>query len=54
MGTWFGYGWAQPVVSRRWAFITTILSFIKRVSHYRLCVSASHRAWERACGIDKI
>jgi len=52
--TWFGYGWAQPVVNRRWALVATVTEWIKRASGYRLCVGFHHRAWERACGIPNI
>lgn len=52
VGTWFGYGWATPVVSRRWAFIATVL---QAVTPGPGCGGPiPHRAWERACGIAKI
>ncbi len=53
IGTWFGKGWAQPVVSKRWAFIATVTDWLKRATNYRLGVHIHHRAWERACGIER-
>lgn len=47
VGSWFGRGWATPVVSRQWAFIATVTQAIKPGP-------VSHRAWERACGIERI
>jgi hypothetical protein len=52
MRTWFGYGWAAPVISRRWAFAATVLDRAKRLTRYRMFVRSSHRAWERAIGIS--
>jgi hypothetical protein len=49
--TWFGYGWAQPVVKRRWALWATVTQWVKQLSGYRLAVVAHHNAWERACGL---
>lgn len=46
-----GEGWAQPVVSKRWALVATVLDSLKRLSGYRLFVSSSHRAWEKAVGV---
>lgn len=54
MGVWFGKGWAQPVVSKRWAFVATVTDRLKRLTRYRLFVSAAHRSWERACGIEPL
>ncbi len=51
MRTWFGYGWAAPVVSRRWALVATVMEWIKRASGYRLALDGYHRAWERAVGV---
>jgi hypothetical protein len=51
MGKWFGKGWAQPVVSKPWAFVATATEWAKRLSGYRLAVHSHHRAWERACGL---
>lgn len=53
MGVWFGKGWAQPVVSKRWAFVATVTEWIKRGTNYRWAwpTHAHHRAWERACGL---
>lgn len=52
---WFtGNNWAQPVVCRRWVPVASITEWIKRASHYKLCVHAHHRAWEKACGIPKL
>lgn len=50
----FGRGWAQPVVSKRWALVATVTDRVKRMSGFRLCVGSSHRAWERACGIPRV
>lgn len=47
----FGKGWAQPVVSKPWAFAATVTEWGKRATRYRLFVRVHHRAWERACGL---
>jgi hypothetical protein len=43
--------WAQPVVSRRWAVICTVLDWGRRLSGHRVLNRSTHKAWERACGI---
>ena len=45
--------WAQPVTNRRWAFVCVVLDTAKRLTRFRFrwLTVASHRAWERACGI---
>lgn len=43
--------WAQPVVSRRWAFVTVAVETVSRLSGYRLLCHQKHVAWQRACGI---
>lgn len=48
---WMGRGWAQPVVSRRWAVICSVACAIKKASGYRLLAGFSHSAWARACGL---
>ena len=42
--------WAQPVTSKPWAAICTVLDTIKRASGYRLFVHQTHSAWLRATG----
>lgn len=49
-----GADWAQPVVLRRWVPITLLLEAVKRATHYRIAVRPAHRAWERACGIERL
>ena len=51
MASWTGSGWAQPVVSKRWAFACSALSALKRASGYRLFVRSAHSTWRRACGL---
>lgn len=51
MRSWFGYGWAQPVVRRRWALVATLYHWMLRHSGYRLSGAPTHWAWERAVGI---
>jgi hypothetical protein len=46
-----GYGWAQPVVSKRWAFVCSVLFAISRATGNRVLNHRKHLAWERACGI---
>jgi hypothetical protein len=48
MKSWFGQGWAEPVVSKPWALACTVLDRIKRLSGYRVGVHSSHWAWENA------
>lgn len=43
--------WAQPVTSKRWAFVASVLSHAKAASGYRLFVGESHRAWVKAYGL---
>lgn len=45
--------WAQPVQRRRWAVAAVVLHAVMRASRYRILGAASHRAWERACGITR-
>ncbi len=40
--------WAQPVTSKPWALVASVLDQAKRISGYRLFVRSSHRAWEQA------
>jgi hypothetical protein len=47
-----GHGWAQPVVSKRWALWCSILEFVSKMSGRRILSHKKHTAWERACGID--
>ncbi len=47
----FGNGWAQPVVSKSWAFVTTVLFALSTLTGYRVLNTAKHRAWQRACGV---
>ena len=49
--TFFGYGWAMPVTSRRSAIAASALEMVKRASGYRVAVGPAHRAWERAVGV---
>jgi hypothetical protein len=51
MKTWFGVGWAQPVVSRPWAFTASVLFFLSSVTGHRVLNTVKHTAWERAVGI---
>lgn len=51
MKTFFGYGWAQPVVSHRKAAWCSLLSLISRLSGHRVLNTRKHVAWERACGL---
>jgi hypothetical protein len=53
MMTMFGNGWAQPVVSKPWAFVATILHALCRLSGYHVFVHAKAHAWERACGLKR-
>lgn len=48
MGAWFGYGWAQPVTKRRWAFTATLLYQVGRATRFRVGGDAAHRAWMKA------
>lgn len=52
MGKWFGVGWAQPVTSKTWAFIASLLEGIARLSGYRVLSHWKHVAWCRACGLE--
>lgn len=46
-----GYGWAQPVVSRRKALRCSMLFTLSRLSGHRVLNHRKHLAWQRACGI---
>ncbi len=49
---WFGYGWAQPVTHRGWAFVSSALEAWARLTRHRLGGDHwKHTAWERACGL---
>ena len=49
--TWFGYGWAQqPVTSRTWALIASLLFAAKRLTGHRVLNTATHAAWAKAGG----
>lgn len=51
MKRWFGYGWAQqPVTSRVWAFIASLLFAVSRLTGFRVLSTAKHIAWCRAGG----
>lgn len=51
--TWLGYGWAQqPVTSRTWAFIASLLFEVSRLTGYRVLNHAKHVAWCKAGGRD--
>lgn len=51
MKGWFGYGWAQqPVTSRTWAFIASLLFAVKRLTGHRVLNTATHIAWAKAGG----
>lgn len=41
--------WAQPVTSKRWALICTILDRLFRPIGW--FGPARHRAWQKACGL---
>lgn len=45
--------WAQPVTSRRWAIVCTVLGWAYFRGHLRAGPMGrwKHRAWERACGL---
>lgn len=45
---WLGYGWAQPVTSRSWAFVACLLDAISRASGHRVLSVAKHSAWCKA------
>lgn len=51
-----GKHWAQTVKRKRWVPVTLVLDKAKRVTgfRFRLLARASHRSWERACGIPPI
>jgi hypothetical protein len=51
MKTWFGVGWAQPVVSRLWALAATVLFALSSLTGHRVLNHAKHRAWEHAVGV---
>ncbi len=51
MRRWFGYGWAQPVEHRGWAFAATVTEWAKRATGRRAFNATHHRCWERACGL---
>ena len=51
MKHWFGIGWAQPVVSRQWAFVASVLFALSSLTGHRILNHTKHRAWERAVGV---
>lgn len=46
--------WAQPVVSKPWAAVCTVFETAMKATGYRLFGPSTHRAWEKACGIEKL
>jgi hypothetical protein len=42
--------WAQPVVSKKWAYIATVTNWIAKHTRFVLFGNFQHRAWERAVG----
>ena len=50
MTTIFGEGWAQPVISKPWAFVASVLFALSKASGYRVLNGVKHRAWQRAVG----
>jgi hypothetical protein len=46
-----GHGWAQPVTSKPWAFVASVLFQVSRLSGYRVLNHSKHLAWEKACGL---
>jgi hypothetical protein len=52
-GHTFGDGWAQPVVRKRWAFVSTILFALDKWTGYRIDRLAHWKghAHRRACGV---
>jgi hypothetical protein len=46
-----GYGWAQPVTSRRWAFLASALFYLSRLTGHRVLNHQKHVAWQKACGL---
>lgn len=54
IGTWFGYGWAMPVVKHRWAFWCSVCEFVKVRSGYRLAVHACANAHCRATDVARL
>jgi hypothetical protein len=47
----FGKNWAQPAISKPWAFAADVLFAISALTGHRVLNGAKHRAWERACGL---
>ena len=43
--------WAQPVVSKPWAIVCTLLFALSQWSGYRILNHAKHAAWQKACGL---
>jgi hypothetical protein len=43
--------WAQPVTSRPWAVICSVLFAASRATGFRVLNRAKHRAWQHACGL---
>jgi len=48
----FGKGWAQPVTSKPWAFIATVLFTVSRLTGHRVLNHRKHIAWQRACDLS--
>jgi hypothetical protein len=51
MKHFFGFDWAQPVVSHRKAVWCSILSLVSKLPFVNLA-HRKHMAWQRACGIS--
>jgi hypothetical protein len=43
--------WAQPVVSKPWAVIATVVYLVARKTRFVLFGNFQHRAWEKAVGV---
>lgn len=43
--------WAQPVTSKPWAFVTTILFWVSKASGHRIFSYAKCIAWEKAVAV---
>jgi len=48
----FGFGWAQPVKRRRWAFAAVALHTLMRATGYRMSGRPAGYAWQRAVGVS--
>jgi hypothetical protein len=43
--------WAQAVVSKPWAFVTSVLFWISKASGYRVLNHAKCIAWQKSVGV---